>query len=481
MPPGFNQQKIFYHQHKLQRMPARNIKPIPVIAIFDIGKTNKKLFLFDEEYKIVFEESVCFRETVDEDGDPCEDIQQLQHFIFSSLQKALQNKTYRIVAVNFSTYGASFVHLDEKGIPVTPLYNYIKAYPADLLQQFYKTYGGEAAFSVETASPVLGHLNSGMQLYWLKHRRPHVYKKISHSLHLPQYASYLLTNSFFAELTSVGCHTNLWDFNKKTYHDWVYKEGISSRLAPVVPSTHMVPAAVRNGNYVVGVGLHDSSAALIPYLASFQEPFVLISTGTWCISLNPFNDTPLTAAELAKDCLCYLTYQGRPVKASRLFAGNDHETQVKRLAYHFYKEPDYYKTVRPQPELLYPAAGNEQAAPEPDLKKSLFAQRDLAQFASFEEGYHQLMRDIVIQQVASTSMGLQGRPVKRIFVDGGFGKNPIYMQLLAAHFPEMEVFAASVAQATAVGVALSVHPVWNKKHLPSEIIELKYYGVVQDV
>ena len=88
----------------------------------------------------------------------------------------------------------------------------------------------------------------------------------------------------------------------------------------------------------IGVGLHDSSSALIPYLINFQEPFVLLSTGTWCISLNPFNNTSLNKHELGNDCLCYLTYQGNPVKASRLFAGYEHEQQTKRLA-EYYKIP----------------------------------------------------------------------------------------------------------------------------------------------
>ena len=48
---------------------------IPSIAIFDIGKTNKKLFLFDEDYKIVFEKNECLTEIKDEDGDACEDLQ----------------------------------------------------------------------------------------------------------------------------------------------------------------------------------------------------------------------------------------------------------------------------------------------------------------------------------------------------------------------------------------------------------------------
>jgi ribulose kinase len=68
-----------------------------------------------------------------------------------------------------------------------------------------------------------------------------------------------------------------------------------------------------------------------------------------------------------------------------------------------------------------------------------------------------------------------GSEIKRIFVDGGFGKNPVYMHMLADAFPNIEVYAASVAQATAMGTALSIHDHWNKKALPANIIELMYY------
>ncbi len=89
--------------------------------------------------------------------------------------------------------------------------------------------------------------------------------------------------------------------------------------------------------------MHDSSAALIPYLIAFDDPFVLVSTGTWCISMNPFNHTALTENELKNDCLCYLAYNGAPVKSSRLFAGNEHEQQVIRLAAYFNVNIDFTK------------------------------------------------------------------------------------------------------------------------------------------
>ena len=48
-----------------------------VILIFDIGKTNKKILLFDEHYRLVYEDSVRLQEITDEDGFPCEDIDAL--------------------------------------------------------------------------------------------------------------------------------------------------------------------------------------------------------------------------------------------------------------------------------------------------------------------------------------------------------------------------------------------------------------------
>jgi sugar (pentulose or hexulose) kinase len=108
-------------------------------------------------------------------------------------------------------------------------------------------------------------------------------------------------------------------------------------------------------------------------------------------------------------------------------------------------------------------------------KASVFGKRELEAFDSFGQAYHRLMMDIMEQQVASTRLVLHDTDVRRIFVDGGFGRNQVYMHLLAAAFPDMEVFAASIPQATAMGAALAIHSHWNKRILPGDIIELKYY------
>jgi sugar (pentulose or hexulose) kinase len=451
---------------------------IPVIAIFDIGKTNKKLFLFDEDYQIVFERSAKFIETKDEDGDACENLESLRLSVFDSLQEVLRNKEFDIKAINFSTYGASFVYVDEKGKPLAPLYNYLKEYPEDLKSRFYNTYGGEEEFAVKTSSPILGSLNSGMQVYRLKHEKPQLYKQVKYALHLPQYMSSIITGRAYSDITSIGCHTNLWDFQSNNYHDWVSKEGIIEKLAPIYPGDQFIPSTFPSENYMVGVGLHDSSAALIPYLESFREPFILLSTGTWCISLNPFNNSPLTHKELSKDCLCYLSYQGKPIKAARLFAGYEHEQELKRISNYFDVPIAKFKSIKLNIDLL------DKYLPREALNEYFntladdyfdFSKSDLTDFKDEIEAYHYFIYTLIFKQYKSTQLVLQGSDVKRIFVDGGFSKNLIFMNLLAMVFPNIEVYAASMAQATAMGAAVALHSHWNKKPLPTDMIGLKLY------
>jgi sugar (pentulose or hexulose) kinase len=346
--------------------------------------------------------------------------------------------------LNVSAYGASLVHLDKTGKILTPLYNYLKPYPEKLKEQFYQTYGGEEAVSLQTASPVLGSLNSGLQLYRMRKEREKLFTQVHYSLHLPQFITWVITKQAWSDITSIGCHTQLWDFTKKRYHDWVISEGVAPKLPGLFSSDGAASVRFDNRELLVGVGLHDSSAALIPYLAQFKEPFLLLSTGTWCISLNPFSKSPLTADELNNDCLCYLDYNGNPVKASRLFGGNEHQQQARRLADHYHVEPDYYKEVEYDPEIIKNLTANlEHHAPEKERSSAggtgvyhgLFGLRDLAPYKTYEAAYHQLMLDIMADQVVSTRRVMDKDDLtQRIFVDGGFSSNTVFMHLLGASF-----------------------------------------------
>jgi L-fuculokinase len=432
---------------------------LPAIVIFDAGKTNKKAFVLDQDYNIIHEQTECFDEIKDEDGFPCEDLSQINSWIRRSLKELLSANT-DVRAVNFTSYGASFVHLDEKGSSILPLYNYLKPFPAQIRQDFFSKYGGEEKVCRETASPSLGHLNSGLLLYRLK-RENDLHKRNGFSLHLPQYLSYLICGKPVSDITSIGCHTMLWNFDEGDYHGWVQNESLAGRLAPLVSSEHVEKVNVDGRELLIGTGLHDSSSALIPYLASFTEPFVLVSTGTWSITLNPFNQSPLTHQELKRDCLCYLTYKGMPVKASRLFAGHIHDEGVKRLNAHYHKGPGYFQHV------AYDSSKAEQAD---SFSEKAFEKTDLSNVDGFDLAYHLLIADIVARQVESTNLVMSSN-VHKIFVDGGFSRNDVYMRMLSQSYPGREVYSAAVPQATALGAAIAIHDHWNTRSLKDGFVQ----------
>ena len=78
---------------------------MPVIAIYDIGKTNKKLFLFNEDYEVVYGKSVTLPETTDEDGYPCENTDLLTQWIRESYNEITSMEAFHIGAINFTSYG----------------------------------------------------------------------------------------------------------------------------------------------------------------------------------------------------------------------------------------------------------------------------------------------------------------------------------------------------------------------------------------
>lgn len=443
------------------------------------------MLVFDARYQVVAEETTSFTEEVDDDGYPCENLDMLIAWVLQQVELLKQSKMFQLKAINFSTYGASLLYIDAEGKRIAPLYNYLKPYPPDLLNQFYAAHGEKEKISQDTSSPIMGHLNAGLQLYWLKYQRPGLYEQLAHVLHFPQYLGFRLTGEVFAENTNVGCHSAMWNFKEMAYHSWLQEEGILPKLSGVIKGNQAVNIKTGDGTgeIAVGVGLHDSSAAIIPYLLSFRDPFVIISTGTWTISLNPFNKNLPQVDELNKGCLSYLTYEGDPVKISMLFAGHDHDQQVEKIAQHFNVQAGHFKSMHYDGQWIHFINNNREEAGileenihlNSPTEPCVFHLRPLSEFQSAEHAYHQLLVDIINRQAVATQMVINNSDVKNMYVDGGFCRNNIYMQLLTDAFSGMNVYATSMIQGSALGAALAIHHEWNAEPLPGTLITLKHW------
>jgi hypothetical protein len=177
--------------------------------------------------------------------------------------------------------------------------------------------------------------------------------------------------------------------------------------------------------------------------------------------MNPFNTEKLSAEQLDKDCLCYLSITRQPVKSSRLFLGYLHETAVKQLNDHFKKSQDDFQKIEADKQLsafLRIKFGKKKVffQNEPDsrdLKESI----DMYEFGSFEESYHQLMNELGDLTIEAINLVLPDNDeTSNIYITGGFSKNKLFLNLITEAYPTKLVFTSEIANASALGAALVI-------------------------
>ena len=91
------------------------------IAVIDIGKTNKKVFVYDTNLSCVHTVSANFEEYED-NGIICERIDEMLEWLWDSLREAAAE--YQIAALSITTHGATCAYIDDDGNNVMPFVAY---------------------------------------------------------------------------------------------------------------------------------------------------------------------------------------------------------------------------------------------------------------------------------------------------------------------------------------------------------------------
>jgi hypothetical protein len=444
-----------------------------VIAVFDIGKTVKKILLFNFNLGVISENEEKFSSIKDDDGFECENIDSIEKWIIRSVSGLLRSDIYDLIGINFVTYESAMVYLDNQGRRVAPVYNYLKPLDNYIPDLLYNKYGGKVEFCRETASIGSGMQNAGLQVLWLKMTKPDFYSKTRYILHLPQYLSYLLTSEVYSEHTSIGCHTSLWDFDNMKYHKWVKDECLP---LPEPVSILTVKEVSREGKkLMVGIGINSKAASLVPYFSSDEGKFVVISTGQRSVTLNPFNSESLTKDQLLKNCFCYLNIYMKPVKCSMFRLGQLHDAAVNILSKYFKIQVESFKLIKPDVKLLGKLSLKYKERrvffSEGDGSGIFKEEIDLFEFNNFVEGYHVLMVELCDLTVNATESVLtEYDDSKVMYITGNFADNDIFKKLIASSFPYMKVYTSSLKNAAALGAAWVVLD--SIKNVQSPIINL---------
>ncbi|MDE2597167.1 MAG: carbohydrate kinase [Sphingomonadales bacterium] len=192
-----------------------------------------------------------------------------------------------------------------------------------------------------TGSPALpAGLNFGAQLHMLEALGS--FEGVT-LLPYAQYWAWLLSGTAVSEVTSLGCHSDLWCPAAADFSPMARARGWASRFAPMARAGDVVgrlrpELAARTGlspQVRIHAGLHDSNAALLAVRGfaeiAGQEATVL-STGTWFIAMrSPAGPADLAALPEDRDCLVNVDAFGQPVPSARLMGGREVELLGERI------------------------------------------------------------------------------------------------------------------------------------------------------
>lgn len=298
-------------------------------AVIDIGKTNAKVALVDMDS--LAEISVARRPNTVLAGPPYPhyDIDGLWTFIVDAV-KSLQ-ADHGIDAITVTTHGASAVLLDASGDLAAPVLDYEHDGPDSLAADYD---AARPAFA-ETGSPRLPMgLNLGAQLFWQFRTWPEMKARTKTILTYPQYWTYRLCGVAVNEVTSLGCHTDLWDPNARRFSSLVEREGWTDLMAPPARATDRLGTILPDIAAYAGLapetpiycGIHDSNASLYAHLAERAAPFAVVSTGTWVISMAIGGDSG--HLDPTRDTLINVNALGDPVPSARFMGGREFERLI---------------------------------------------------------------------------------------------------------------------------------------------------------
>lgn len=414
---------------------------IAPIAVFDLGKTNSKLFVISSEGKVIDEARTrpVWRDEAD-----------LHVLDDAALLAWMKGELARIVAgygvdrIIFSGHGCTFA-LAAGDALAHPILDYEQEPPTEIAARI----DAMAPDFRETFSPPLPlGFNYGRHLLWLDARKPGLLEKADAILAYPQFWSWTFSGRKVSEVSYLGCHSNLWAPLKDDFSSLVDKMGWRGKMpgfarAGAVIGTHAVTLGDgRTVEVAVHNGVHDSNAALYFYRSLGFTDFTLVSTGTWVIVFN--SASPLERLDQTRDMLANVTIDRQPIATIRFMGGREYD-----LASGGWTRPvreEALASVMAKRAFALPsfAAGGPVPGHAGHFSGPTVESEERAAAALL---YVALMTDLSLDLIGSDNT---------IVIDGGLVKTGLYAAILAALRPAQTVHISANPEGSAFGAAALV-------------------------
>lgn len=414
------------------------------VAVIDIGKTNTKLALVDLETRT---EIAALRQPnrVRDDGPyPHHDVEAIWSFVIGGLTTLRRDRP--IDAISVTTHGATAALIDCGGKLAVPVLDY-EFHGPETTRDAYDAL--RPPFD-ETGSPPLPlGLNLGAQLFWQQQSFPDAFARTAAILTYPQYWAWRLTGVMASEVTSLGCHTDLWSPRKREFSALVGAMGLHGLFPTLRPANAVLgpihpEIAARSGldpTTPVACGIHDSNASLLPHLADREQPFAVVSTGTWVVAMS-IGGRPIEL-DAGRDTLVNVDALGDPVPSARFMGGREFEVLMAGHPQHP-DASDLAAAIERQAMLLPSTVGGSGPFP-----------RRQARWVTTEPqgGQRHVAVSFYLALMTATCLDLVGAEGD-VVVEGPFAANDAYLAMLAAATGRPVAANPQGSTGTSIGAAL---------------------------
>ena len=430
-------------------------------AILDVGKTNAKLTLWDGQGQVFARRSRANAPAY-APGYRALDVAGIEAWMVEVLREfAALADVCAIVPV---AHGAAAALIHDGALFAPPM--------------DYEDEGGAAerpAYAAErdpfaaTGSPALPQgLNLGFQL----HRLEAVTAPWPDDLQIvtwPQYWAWRFSGVASSEVSSLGCHSDLWNPAQGGPSGLSLARGWARRLAPLCDAADVLGPITGEWAELTGLpvtcavhcGLHDSNAALLAargYGEIAAGDATVLSTGTWFVAMrSPAAGAGPLVSDLAedRDCLLNVDVDGRPAPSARFMGGREAEVIAG---------PDGFRlTENESPEAMSArlsrlVAEGVSVLPSFASGTGPFPRRQGRWVRTPETGadraaatglYLALMADEMLDLIGSRD---------RLLIEGRFAESDVFVRALATLRPDQRVYVSWSQDQGSYGALRLVHP-----------------------
>ena len=405
---------------------------LDLTLVIDIGKSHAKLLFVDATGSVLAHQGRDNRSVTAPLGYPALDIAGLTDWLRDTL--AASPYTARCGHAIASTHGAAFVALDGQGLAWAPLdYEFTGVQATDL--------SGYDSFA-ETFSPDLpAGLNAARQLAWMQDTHPAAFESTLVLLPYPQYWAWWLSGVAASEISSLGCHTHLWQPDAARFSALAEARGWAGLFAPLhaaqdVLGTVSTARAADTGlpsACQVHVGVHDSNACLARYLSNAQE-LTVVSSGTWTVLMAP--DAPTTTLRAERDMLCNVNVLGQATPTARFMGGREFAALLDGAPPDLGTLADVGALI--QSQIFAVPSFAPQGGPFMHRQGQVLRAGQAVALSSLEPALRSALAALYCAQLTAWLV-LQLRPASRaatVVVEGPLAHNHLYLGLLQALLPE---------------------------------------------